>query len=295
MLNLSQSKKMKKALTITIIILLFASLLAADEVNQPAEKAQSVETKSLSADSIITAFTFLLAALTIMATLFGIFIGYMGYKSSKEYEKEATRAEEAAKRAEAAALGAEGVIKEIRQKGDKTITGMELQYQQMIQSITNQAKLSERESLEPKEGISEVFNKIGRKFVENDFKGAADIIEGAILFAQENAYLWHVWSLVLYLQNNFEDALNKIDIGIGKNPSSGAAYHMRASIKLDWWSNFGGPKPSKSEVINDIKNAVEYGAEFTRIDKKLLAKFLDNSEYKELFGKTKEEDGFTKE
>lgn len=112
-------KQMKHLFIIGITILLFAGLLVANEINKSAEKIQSVEMKSLSPDSIITAFTFLLAALTIMATLFGIFIGYMGYKSSKEYEKEVAKAEIAAKQAEQAAKKAEVTVLQIRSKREK--------------------------------------------------------------------------------------------------------------------------------------------------------------------------------
>lgn len=306
---------MKYFLIISAAIAFFNSVPVAAEVNEPVAEIESTRTSTAhfqnaenvkadketrvisentaeSRDWIITSFTFLLAALTVMATLFGVFIGYIGYKSGKEYEREVNKAEDAAKRAEAAAKDAEAIIGHIRKKGDKTITEMKTQFEQMFKDIKSQENIVGEESLILTEKVDRVTQKIADRFVVKDFKGSADIIEGAISFAGENPYLWHLWALVLYLQNKFEDALEKINTAISKDTSSGPAYHMRVSIKLDWWFNLGGPKPSKSEVISDMMKALKYGIKPTITDKNLFAKFLDDDEYKDLFGKTKEEDEF---
>ena len=121
------------------------------------------------------------------------------------------------------------------------------------------------------------------------------MIEAGILFAENESDLWFVWSTFLFVQKKSEDALDKINTAITKFPDDGDLYGLRAAIKLGWWEAYQGPKPSKSEVINDFKNALKFGYEITQFEKERLASFLNDEEYKTLLGTTKEEDGFGKE
>lgn len=295
MLNLSQSKEMKK-LSITIItILLFSALLIAHEVNQPAEKVQSVGTKSLSANGIITAFTFLLTALTIMATLFGIFIGYMGYKSSKEYEKEVARAEKAAERAEEAAKEAEAIIREIRQKGYEVITDIQAKFNKTAEEIGHKIESEKGGLPEKKNKLLQLIDKIIDMFKDKNYEGAINLTEALLLFDENNGNIWHLFALVLSGSKKFKEALEKIAIAINKDPNNGVFYESRSFIKLGWWRAFKGPKPSKSEIIKDISKAIELGSIPDNTTREDISCFLDDSEYKKLLGKSKEEDGFGKE
>lgn len=290
-----KSYKMKHLFIIGITIALFAGLLAANELNQPAEKVQSVETNSLSADGIITAFTFLLGALTVMATLFGIFIGYIGYKSSKEYEKEVARAEQAANRAEMAAKIAESAVGEIRQKGHEAIEEMQAKFSKTAEDISSKTKPGEEAPSEKRDKLLQFVDKVDDMYKAKNYEGVINSLEAALMFNEDNAGLWHLSAVALLTKQRFQEALEKITTAINKNPNNGFFYDTRSYIKLSWWRIFEGPKPSKNEIIKDVSKAIELGFNPDNATKEELAYFLDNSEYEKLLGKTKEEDGFGEE
>lgn len=281
--------KMKHLFIIGITILLFAGLLVANEVNKPAGKVQSVETKSLSADGIITAFTFLLAALTIMATLFGIFIGYMGYKSSKEYEKEVARAEQAANRAEMAAKQAESAVGEIRRKAEKTITGIQTEFKEAIEDIKVQAKSETKEPTERENKVQGFLEQLRLKGEAGDYEEIARMVESAIVFAEENIELWYAWARALALQRKYEDALIKVNILIGKDPKYGKAYILRGIARLAW-ALHDHRQPHMDQIIEDLKKATEVGFETKKGTRLFLSKHLTDAEYKEVFRHTKADD-----
>ena len=72
-------------------------------------------------DKVISGFSFLLASLAVMATVFGVYIGYTGWRTGKEYEREVVRAKSGAVKAELAADKAEGALADIRERGEKAI------------------------------------------------------------------------------------------------------------------------------------------------------------------------------
>lgn len=291
--------KMKHLFIIGVITVLLAGLSNAGEVNQPAEKVQYAETKSLSSDSIITAFTFLLAALTVMATLFGIFIGYIAYKSGKEYEKEVTKAEDAARRAEEAAKNADILVRQIGQKGEETISGMQRSFKDTIKNMKVRFEPEEGEPTGADKKLKEFFEKLRVKDDADDYKGIADIVEGAIAFAEENAELWYVelwyvWARALAIQSKYQDALIKINTTIQKDSKHGRAYFFRGMLRLVW-ARREQRQPHMSEIIKDLKKSIELGYEVEKDPKESLSNYLTDVEYKDVFDRTKEEDGFGKE
>lgn len=306
---------MKYFFKIIATVALLNSVLVAAEVNKPTEEIKSKETKIAqfqtandidveadtraksektveSRDWVITAFTFLLAALTVMATLFGIFIGYMGWKSGKEYERELARAEQAAERAEEAAKEADATVHEIRKKGQKTISDLEDKFTRTAQDISRTIKPEEGAPSEIKSKIVQLIIKIERMYEDRNYEGSINLVEAALLFDENNAQLWHLFAIVLSTKRRFQEALKKVDTAISKDPNQGFFYDSRSFIKLCWWRGFKGPRPSKSEVIKDIKKATELGFEIEQSTKEELSYFLRDDEYKELLGTTKEEDGF---
>lgn len=310
--------KMKHLLIVSIAIASFAGMIHASEVNELVEKGQTgemtlsevenpekceveqdkriiSENRGDSRDRAITAFTFLLAALTVMATLFGAFIGYMGYKSSKEYEKEVAKAEDAAKRAEAAAMEAEGFIKEIHKKGHEAIAVMKAKFSRTVQDITRTIKPEEGAPSEMKGKISQLVDKIERMYEAKNYQGSIDLVEAALLFDENNAQLWHLFAIVLSTERRFQEALEKVNTAISKDPNQGFFYDSRSYIKLCWRRELKGPTPSKREVVEDIRKAKELGFEIHESTKEELSYFLDYDEYNEFLGATKEEDGFGRE
>jgi len=298
----------KQLFIICATVALFAGLLAANELNQPAEKVQSVETRSLSADGIITAFTFLLAALTLMATLFGVFIGYTGWKSAREYEKEVAKAQEAAKRAETAAKEAEATVLEIKNKGKEAIKDIgKLQRiiaEQSIPGVQEKDSLEQNlravlkktdKSYEPvqdiqiKEKLAKLRNQAKDSIKKNDPEQAVVYLQEMISLDQDDAIILHALSLVLLVLQRYDEALEKISTSIQKDPKRGSAYFTRVNVLLSWHEK-GGPKPNKESIIADLKLAKKFGHVLTLNDKKLFFDLLSDDEYKESIGSYKDED-----
>jgi len=300
---------MKHLFVIGVITVLLAGLLTAPEVNQPAEKVQSAKTKPLSSDSIITAFTFLLGALTVMATLFGVFIGYMGWKSGKEYEKEVVRAEGAASRAQIAAKEAEAAVIEIRSKGEKAIkdiggklqkvfdgrslyrvdeTGKVEQNLKAVLEKTNKLYkfIGNRQT---REKLTELRSKTISILEKGRPKQAAGYLEQMIALDEDDAVIWHALSLILLALERYDEALEKISTSIKKDPKRASAYFTRINALLSWHKK-GGPKPSKDSIIGDIRMANKLGYKSDYEDRVQLADFLNDDEYEGLTGYRKEED-----
>lgn len=256
----------------TVIALLSVPVDA--EVNEPVEEIKYTEIKQADSqnaqdvvaqedirvisektsgtrDTVIIAFTFLLGALTVMATLFGVFIGYMGYKSGKEYEKEVARAEDAAKLAQDGAKKVEEVLREIQQRGEETITGMQSRLKDTIENIRGQLETEGEEPTGADKKLKEFFDKLSAKDEAGDYSGIADMVEGAIAFGKENVKLWYAWARALVIQEKYEDALTKVNTAINKNPGFGRAYYLRGLVRLVW-AQHDQRQPHKNEIIEDI-------------------------------------------
>lgn len=322
---------MKYLLIISVALALFNSIVAA-EVNEPVGEIKSKEIKqadyqntenvvaqedirvisektSDSIDTVIIAFTFLLGALTVMATLFGIFIGYTWWKSSKEYEKEVRRAEDAANRAEVAAREAEGAIGEIRTKGDKAIKDIGGKLRSTIErKLTNSLKhttetpenlrASLEEAKKPYEVVQETevkqkLEELRKKAVacleKNDPKAALRWLRESVALNKDDIRILGSLGLILLGLENFEEALGTISTAIQKNPKYGAAYFWRIQTKLSWQKK-GGPNPSKDSIKSDVRMANELGYTPNHQDRTLLADFLTDEEYIQLMGLSKTKD-----
>lgn len=308
---------MKYLFIIGTVIALLNSVPVDAEVNEPVVEMKSTEAKPSefqnaenfeaekdtrvisektveSRDWVITAFTFLLAALTVMATLFGVFIGYMGYKSGKEYEKEVARAEDASRLAQEGAKKVEAFLRDIQQRGEETITGMQSGLQEAIANIRTRTEHEGGELTDTDKKRNEFFDKLSAKDEAGDYSGIADMLEGAIAFDQENVKLWYTRARALAMQGKYEDAMIKVNTAINKDPGFGIAYYGRGLMRLNW-AQHDQRQPHKSEIIEDIKKATELGYEPEKIYRKFVSENLTDAEYKEAFGRTKEEDGFEKE
>lgn len=308
---------MKYLFIIIAALALLNSVLVSAEVNEPVVEMKSTEAKPSdfqnaenfkaekdtrvisektveSRDWVITAFTFLLAALTVMATLFGVFIGYMGYKSGKEYEKEVARAEDAAKLAQDGAKKVEEVLRDIQQRGEETITGMQSSFKDTIENMKVRFEPEEGEPTGADKKLKEFSEKLRVKDDAGDYKGIADIVEGAIAFAEENADLWFAWARALALQRKYQDAMIKVNTTIQKDSKHGRAYFFRGMLRLVW-ARREQRQPHMSEIIKDLKKGIELGYEVEKDPKESLSKYLMDVEYKDVFDRTKEEDGFGKE
>jgi tetratricopeptide (TPR) repeat protein len=305
-------RKIKYLFIIGTAIILFTSLWAVGDINQAVEKVQSVETKSLSADGIITAFTFLLAALTIMATLFGIFIGYIWYKSSKEYEQEVVKAEQAANRAEAAAKVVDTVLNDIRSRGESTVRDIRSKGEKAINELELYKHGKPQEIVDSKGRLEDVFDKhkikderfgdkgpkyktrsyfvseIRSRLEKNNIDGALDTIEKMSELYADDARIWYLWAYLLMSSKRYAEAVEKSTLAIDKDPEFGKAYLARVHARLFYYKS-RGPKPSTDDIVKDIQMAKKYGVDFTDLDKRLLTNFLNDDDYKELLGCSKEE------
>lgn len=308
---------MKYLFIIGTVIALLNSVPVDAEVNEPVEEIKSTEIKQADSqnaqdvvaqedirvisektsgtrDTVIIAFTFLLGALTVMATLFGVFIGYMGYKSGKEYEKEVARAEDAAKLAQDSAKKVEAVLRDIQQRGEETIIGMQSSFKDTIENMKVRFEPEEGEPTGADKKLKEFFVKLFAKDEADDHKGVADTVEGAIAFDEENSELWYIWARALALQKKHQDALIKINTTIQKDSKHGRAYFFRGMLRLVW-ARREQRQPHMSEIIKDLKKSIELGYEVRKDQKESLSNYLTDVEYKDVFDRTKEEDGFGKE
>lgn len=288
---------MKHLFIIGVITVLLAGLSTAGEVNQPAEKVQSAETKSLSSDNIITAFTFLLAALTVMATLFGVFIGYMGYKSSREYEREVGRAEAAARRAEASSEKAHRLLSEIHEKraeADAATIGIKEKIEEIMRDVSSQTISEKTQPSEMKDKAKELIDTIERKIESGDPLGTEALIEAGILFLGDNVHWWSLWAATLGKQGKWKDALDKATIAITKSPNDGSLYGLRSLIKAAHVL-ISEKEGDKAEAVRDMEKAIELGYEPKKSIKQVFAQLLDNSEYNKLFRTAREDNELGKE